>query len=230
MADIYEKYFNKDKKRIAVLLDPDKLTAEEAPFIAEKIEKSPADFIMVGGSLVSSSVTDTVAAIKTATQKPVILFPGSGNQLCNNADALLLLSLVSGRNPEYLIGEHVKSAYQIHKSGIEVISTAYILIDGDTYRRWFGNFRAIREQHDADTREQGGSCSGDSPCWRTDWYEKHLPRSRQRCQTSRAARHNTRRGVGVQVVDNGGRRNEINVGHRKGVLCGRGHRRCGYGF
>jgi putative glycerol-1-phosphate prenyltransferase len=130
MADIYEKYFNKDKKRIAVLLDPDKLTAEGTPSIAEKIEKSPADFIMVGGSLVSSSVFDTVAAIKTATQKPVVLFPGGGNQLCSNADALLLLSLVSGRNPEYLIGEHVKSAYNIHKSGIEVISTAYILIDG----------------------------------------------------------------------------------------------------
>lgn len=130
MANIYEKYFNKGGRKIAVLLDPDKLTAESTPSIAEKIEKSPADFIMVGGSLVSSSVEETVAAIKTATQKPVVLFPGAGTQLSDNADALLLLSLVSGRNPEYLIGEHVKSAYKIRKSGIEIISTAYVLIDG----------------------------------------------------------------------------------------------------
>ena len=130
MANIYEKYFNKDKKRIAVLLDPDKLTVEGTPSIAAKIEASPADFILVGGSLVSSSVEKTVAAIKSATQKPVVLFPGGGSQLCGNADALLLLSLVSGRNPEFLIGEHVKSAFNIRKSGIEIISTAYILVDG----------------------------------------------------------------------------------------------------
>jgi putative glycerol-1-phosphate prenyltransferase len=130
MANVYEQYFKKGGQRIAVLLDPDKLTAESTPIIAEKIEKSPADFIMVGGSLVSSSVEKTVAAIKTATQKPVVLFPGSGTQLCDNADALLLLSLVSGRNPEYLIGEHVKSSFNIRRSGIEIISTAYVLIDG----------------------------------------------------------------------------------------------------
>lgn len=130
MANIYETYFKKGGRRIAVLLDPDKLSPETTPSLAEKIEKSPADFIMVGGSLVSSSVEKTIAAIKTATQKPVVLFPGSGTQLCDNADALLLLSLVSGRNPEYLIGEHVKSAFNIRRSGIEVISTAYILIDG----------------------------------------------------------------------------------------------------
>ncbi|MCR5455579.1 MAG: geranylgeranylglyceryl/heptaprenylglyceryl phosphate synthase [Bacteroidales bacterium] len=130
MANVYDNYFNKDKKRIAVLLDPDKLTATSTPSIAKKIDNSPADFIMVGGSLVSSSVEATVAAIKSATKKPVVLFPGSGTQLCNNADALLLLSLVSGRNPEFLIGEHVKSSFNIRRSGIEIISTAYILVDG----------------------------------------------------------------------------------------------------
>ncbi|MCQ2250496.1 MAG: geranylgeranylglyceryl/heptaprenylglyceryl phosphate synthase [Bacteroidales bacterium] len=130
MNDIYQKYFNKDRKRIAVLLDPDKLDSVQATRMAEKIEKSPADIILVGGSLVSASVDDTVNAIKQATGKPVVLFPGGGNQLSPYADALLLLSLVSGRNPEYLIGEHVKSSYKILKSGIEIISTAYVLIDG----------------------------------------------------------------------------------------------------
>jgi len=130
MSDIYQKYFNKDRKRIAVLLDPDKLTSGMAVRMAEKIEKSPAEIILVGGSLVSNSVDEIIKSIKQATAKPVVLFPGGGNQLSPYADALLLLSLVSGRNPEYLIGEHVRSSYRILKSGIEVISTAYVLIDG----------------------------------------------------------------------------------------------------
>ncbi len=130
MTTIYQKIFNKDKKRIAVLLDPDKLNDEQARRMADKIEQSPADIVLVGGSLVSNSVDDTVKAIKQCTDKPVVLFPGGGNQLSPYADALLLLSLISGRNPEYLIGEHVKSSYRILKSGIEVISTAYVLIDG----------------------------------------------------------------------------------------------------
>jgi putative glycerol-1-phosphate prenyltransferase len=130
MANIYEKYFNKEKKRIAVLLDPDKHTAESASIIAEKIEKSPADIILVGGSMVNNSVPDIVDAVKKQTSKPVVLFPGGGAQVCAQADALLLLSLISGRNPEYLIGEHVRSAMHIHNIGIETISTGYILIDG----------------------------------------------------------------------------------------------------
>ncbi|MCQ2252956.1 MAG: geranylgeranylglyceryl/heptaprenylglyceryl phosphate synthase [Bacteroidales bacterium] len=130
MTNIFNTYFSKDKKRIAVLLDPDKLSGDQPARMAEKIEHSPADIILVGGSLVSCSVYDVVDSIKKATQKPVVLFPGGGNQLAANADALLLLSLVSGRNPEFLIGEHVKSSFQIMRSGIEVISTAYLLIDG----------------------------------------------------------------------------------------------------
>ncbi len=132
MANIYETYFSKGGNKIAVLLDPDKLNAGSVLKLSEKIEQSPADFIMVGGSLVTTSVPSVVKAIKSVSKKPVVLFPGSSTQLCAEADALLLLSLVSGRNPEYLIGEHVKSSYSIMKSGIEVISTAYVLIDGGT--------------------------------------------------------------------------------------------------
>lgn len=127
---IFSKYFSRDKKRIAVLLDPDKLDCAKARHCGDIIEKSPAEIILVGGSLVSNSVTDIVTSIKQATDKPVILFPGAGSQLTPAADALLLLSLISGRNPEYLIGEHVKTALQIRRSGIETIPTGYILIDG----------------------------------------------------------------------------------------------------
>ena len=127
---IYQQYFNRDKKRIAVLLDPDKMTVETAKKYAALIETSPADMIFVGGSLVFSSVSQIVKALKTKTQKPVVLFPGSASQVTGEADALLFLSLISGRNPEYLIGEHVKGAFNVKKSGIEVIPTGYILVDG----------------------------------------------------------------------------------------------------
>lgn len=127
---IFQQYFNQDKKRIAVLLDPDKLNNEQAKYYGEKIENSPADMILAGGSMVSNSVSEIIKAIKEVTNKPIILFPGSSSQFCEEADALLMLSLISGRNPEYLIGEHVKSAFRIKKSGIETIATGYLLIDG----------------------------------------------------------------------------------------------------
>ena len=127
---IFQQYFNRDKKRIAVLLDPDKLNNEQAKYYGEKIENSPADIILAGGSMVSNSVSEIIKAIKEVTNKPIILFPGSSSQFSEEADALLMLSLISGRNPEYLIGEHVKSAFRIKKSGMETIATGYILIDG----------------------------------------------------------------------------------------------------
>ena len=127
---VYQQYFNREKKRLAILLDPDKLNQEKTLRLSSIIEKSPADMIFVGGSLVSNSVDRTIELIKQETSKPVILFPGSGSQFSKKADALLFLSLISGRNPEYLIGEQVKSAFVIKKSGIETIPTGYILIDG----------------------------------------------------------------------------------------------------
>ena len=127
---VYQKYFSRDKKRTAVLLDPDKLTPETALRYGEIIEKSPAEIILTGGSLVSNSVGEIVSALKQTTGKPVVLFPGAGSQVVKEADALLYLSLISGRNPEYLIGEHVRTAFHIKKTGLEVIPTGYILIDG----------------------------------------------------------------------------------------------------
>jgi putative glycerol-1-phosphate prenyltransferase len=128
--NVFQEYFNRGKKHIAVLLDPDKLTEEKTLRYASIIEKSPAGMIFIGGSLVCSDIEQTVELLKRETSKPVVLFPGSGGQFTPEADALLFLSLISGRNPEYLIGEHVRTAYQIKKSGIETIPTGYILIDG----------------------------------------------------------------------------------------------------
>lgn len=128
--DIYKNYFLSEGKKIAILIDPDKHTLTSAANIAQKIEKSTANMIFVGGSMVSGSIMPIVETIKQNTKKPVIIFPGSISQLADNADALLLLSLVSGRNPDYLIGNQVQAAFSIEKSGIEYISTAYILIDG----------------------------------------------------------------------------------------------------
>lgn len=127
---IFQDYFNNGKKQIAILIDPDKHTIQSVSKLAYQINNSVADLIFVGGSLVSNSVTDIISAIKQETQKPVILFPGSPHQIAANADAMLMLSLVSGRNPQYLIGDAVDAAMKIKKSGLETISTAYILIDG----------------------------------------------------------------------------------------------------
>lgn len=128
--NVFDNYFNSKQKQIAILVDPDKHTPESAAHLARRIDSSRANMIFVGGSLVSNSVYDIIDAIKSVTNKPVILFPGSPHQISSNADALLLLSLVSGRNPQYLIGDAVSAAMTIKKSGLETIPTAYILIDG----------------------------------------------------------------------------------------------------
>lgn len=89
------------------------------------------DLIFVGGSLVTDGdMHSCVSGIKSRTQKPIIIFPGSPNQIDDQADAILLLSLVSGRNSDLLIGKHVESSFKLKSSGLEILPTAYILIDG----------------------------------------------------------------------------------------------------
>ena len=119
------------KKSFAVLVDPDKTGAKEAGELLEKCISASVDFILVGGSLVvSTHVEELVISIKEKTSIPVILFPGSPSQVTPAADALLYLSLISGRNPELLIGQHVVSAPMVKKSGLEIISTGYMVVDG----------------------------------------------------------------------------------------------------
>ncbi len=120
---------NSDKKRIALLLDPDKYNAEKLQYTLDLANEAGVDFIFVGGSLISKHIDQAVLEIKKYTSLPVILFPGSLLQLSAKADALLLLSLISGRNPEYLIGNHVIAAPFIRSLSLEAIPTGYMLID-----------------------------------------------------------------------------------------------------
>ena len=119
-----------NKKKIALLIDPDKPTKNFNKFI-DDATRFEIDFFFVGGSVVNNSVADVVCNIKKIAQNiPVILFPGNANQFTNKADAILYLSLISGKNPDFLIGQHITNSVEIKKSGIEVIPTGYILIDG----------------------------------------------------------------------------------------------------
>lgn len=123
----------KGEKLLAILLDPDKTSIEKLPEIASRIEKLKANFIFVGGSFVENGITDLfVETLKVFTKLPIILFPGDFSQLTNHADALLFLSLLSGRNPEYLIEQQIKSVPFLKNSKLEIIPTGYILIDGGT--------------------------------------------------------------------------------------------------
>ncbi len=114
-----------------MLLDPDKVDRTSLYAQVEKVNEGGADVILVGGSLLLHQQTDEIIRdLKKMTDLPVIIFPGSPMQMSEAADALLFLSLISGRNPELLIGHHVRSAPILKKMDIEVISTGYMLVDG----------------------------------------------------------------------------------------------------
>ena len=116
-----------------VLIDPDKVDAKSLEHLIGLGLEAKVDYFFVGGSLVVTDTLDTVvASIKKQCNIPVILFPGSPDQITPKADALLYLSLISGRNAELLIGQHVISAPFVKKSGLEIISVGYMLIDGGT--------------------------------------------------------------------------------------------------
>ncbi|NMB72937.1 MAG: geranylgeranylglyceryl/heptaprenylglyceryl phosphate synthase [Bacteroidales bacterium] len=119
----------RSEKLLAVLVDPDKHTPESLMQLADVLCATPVDFVFVGGSLVAGRPDQVVDLLKESVKKPVVLFPGSLLQISPNADAVLLLSLISGRNPEFLIGNHVVAAPFLKKSHIEVIPTGYILIE-----------------------------------------------------------------------------------------------------
>jgi putative glycerol-1-phosphate prenyltransferase len=119
------------KPKLAVLIDPENIKTENLNTIINHSNNLYFDYFFIGGSIVSNSVDELILQIKAKTKTKVILFPGSPLQFSKNADTLLLLSLISGRNPDLLIGQHVISAKMIKQSGIEVIPTGYILIQSD---------------------------------------------------------------------------------------------------
>jgi phosphoglycerol geranylgeranyltransferase len=119
------------KKSFAVLIDPDKVNDGKMQGLIDLAVSARVDYFLVGGSLVISNYLDEcVQYIKRSCDIPVVLFPGSPSQVSRYADALLYLSLISGRNPELLIGQHVISAPVVKGSGLEIMSTGYIVIDG----------------------------------------------------------------------------------------------------
>lgn len=118
-------------KQTAILIDPDKVNHETFTDFIVTINKSNVDYIFVGGSLLMDNcLSKVITTIKETSDKPVIIFPGSNWHVDEQADALLLLSLISGRNADLLIGKHVEAAPILAKKDIEIISTGYILIDG----------------------------------------------------------------------------------------------------
>ena len=119
------------KQLLAVLIDPEKTSIEQLPTLVKLIHQSIATHIFVGGSTDQhNTIEPVIVALKKATMLPIIIFPGSANQVSKEADGILFLSLISGRNPEYLIEQQVQSAIQIKESSLEVLPTGYILVDG----------------------------------------------------------------------------------------------------
>ncbi len=118
-------------KQLAILIDPDKWPSDELFAILNASEAPGVDYLFVGGSLLVQGETDTcIARLRAKSNLPLVLFPGNHIQVSAQADAILLLSLISGRNPEFLIGQHVIAAPALRRSKLEIMPTGYLLIDG----------------------------------------------------------------------------------------------------
>ncbi len=129
-STILEK-IHQGKKQIAILIDPDKHQEGDFYAMAQRFKKLPIDYLFVGGSLLSRDLLDAcLRVLKAETNIPCVIFPGSVMQVNDKADAILLLSLVSGRNPDLLIGRHVEAVPYLKQAQIETLSTAYMLVDG----------------------------------------------------------------------------------------------------
>ncbi len=136
MKNIYQNIIaakKTNKKLLAVLIDPEKFDVKNSISFFEKVHQSITTHIFVGGSTDKNNQTESVvSAIKKATDLPIILFPGDVKQITKKADGILFLSLISGRNPEYLIEQQIAAAPILKKATLEILPTGYILIDGGT--------------------------------------------------------------------------------------------------
>ncbi|WP_309608803.1 geranylgeranylglyceryl/heptaprenylglyceryl phosphate synthase [Flavobacterium sp.] len=136
MTNIYNQILQSkesNQKLLAILLDPDKVDLENINILSQKINLSPATHIFIGGSQVNSNVIDElIIKIKEICHLPIVLFPGNPSQISKKADAILFLTLLSGRNPDYLIEHQVNAVPIIKKTNLEIISTGYILIESET--------------------------------------------------------------------------------------------------
>jgi phosphoglycerol geranylgeranyltransferase len=136
MTDIYKQIIQSKieaKKLLAILLDPDKVIWEDFELLIEKINQSPATHIFIGGSQVKTNrIDELISRLKEKVNLPTVLFPGNPSQISNEADAILFLTLISGRNPDYLIEHQVRAAAVLKATQLEVISTGYMLIESGT--------------------------------------------------------------------------------------------------
>jgi putative glycerol-1-phosphate prenyltransferase len=122
-----------NQKQFALLIDPDKLDSTALQSTVDLAVKAKVDYLFVGGSLLTKDVLDEcLTTIKSNCSIPIILFPGSVMQINDKADAIFFLSLISGRNAEMLIGQHVLAAPYLKSSSLQILPTGYILIDGGT--------------------------------------------------------------------------------------------------
>jgi phosphoglycerol geranylgeranyltransferase len=138
MKNIYNKILKskaENEKLLAILLDPDKIDLKTIQVLVEKINQSPATHIFIGGSVVHNNIIgELILQIRHYSQEalPIVLFPGNPSQISNEADAILFLSLISGRNPDFLIEHQVRAAPILKNTNLEIISTGYILIESGT--------------------------------------------------------------------------------------------------
>ena len=121
--------FSSNEKQLAILIDPGKYGVDCLVNLLQIMQQKPPHYILVGGSTTSSSMDETINLIRQYLDVPVILFPGNASQFTPKADALMYLSLISGRNPDYLIGQHVLSSISIKKPGLKVVPVGYMLIE-----------------------------------------------------------------------------------------------------
>ena len=127
-------YLHKTRPGVFALLDPDRLSLREAGPLVESLCEDGISAILIGTSFMTTSGFDRfVHAVKKSCSKPVIIFPGGTSQVSPHADAIFFLSLLSGRNPEYLIGEQARAAFMIREYRLEPIPVGYLLIDPGSY-------------------------------------------------------------------------------------------------
>ena len=133
------------KKMFAVLLEPEKSISRNIASLVASLKVASPDFIFIGGCHQLRSTVAMIGILKEEIKSDIIHFPGDVSQFSPNADAIIYHTLLSGRNPDYLIGQHVKSSLDIYESGIEVISTAHLLIDGGrvSSTEYLSNTRSI---------------------------------------------------------------------------------------
>jgi len=126
------KRVSKKEKMWAVLIDPDKTNISKIHELCDAINKSSCDYVLVGGSLMTKDVFEVcIINLKKYLLKKIIIFPGNNLQISGYADAILLLSLISGRNPEFLIGQHIQTSFQLKNSNLDILPCGYLIIESD---------------------------------------------------------------------------------------------------